>query len=159
KFTEAASRPRARRPRYWIAAALGALALASPLAISAAPAAAQGIQFISVSGDGSGDLTITVTSGTVLTDWTINPSNAPGTYTLDDFAHFTDQSTFVAGQPQTYVLNAADAQAVLGSAGIGLPPGSYTATATAATDTGGDTLPASQAMTGTFDFLSQPVLA
>jgi hypothetical protein len=154
----AGSRPRARRRRYWIGAALGALALASPLVIAAAPAAAQGIQFSSVSGDGSGDLTVTVTSDYQLTEWTLSLSSGTGTYTLDDFADFTDEDTFAAGQPQTYVLPAADAQSVFGPAGIALPPGDYSVTATAATDSNGDTLPSSQALTGSFAFLAQPTV-
>jgi len=160
-FSVAASRPRAGRRNYWIGAALGALALASPLVIAAAPAAALGIQFGSVSGDGSGDLTITVTSDYQLTDWTISLSGGTSTYTLDDFTDFHDQDTFAAGQPQTYVLPTADAQSVFGSAGIALPPGNYTATASAATATDGtntETLASPQTMTGSFGFLAQPTL-
>jgi hypothetical protein len=139
-----------------LAAVVGALALASPLAISAAPAAALGIQFSTVSGDGSGDLTITVTSDFALTDWTLSLSNGTSTYAMDDFADFTDQSApFTAGQPQTYVLT--NAQKDLGS--IALPPGSYTVTATAATDSNNDTLPAAKVMTGAFNYLAQPTLA
>jgi hypothetical protein len=158
KFSVSGSRPRARRHHYWIGAALGALALASPLAIAAAPAAAQGIQFSSASGDGSGDLTVTVTSDYPLTDWTLSLSNGTSTYTMDDFADFTDEETFAAGLPQTYVLPTADAQSLFGGAGIALPPGDYTVTATAATDSNGDTLPSSQALTGSFAFLAQPTL-
>ena len=150
---------RARRHHYWIGAALGALALASPLAIAAAPAAAQGIQFSSVGGDGSGDLTVTVTSDYPLTDWTLSLSNGTSTYAMDDLADFTDEDTFAAGQPQTYVLPTADAQSLFGGDGIALPPGDYAVTATAATDSNGDTLPSSQALTGSFAFLAQPVLA
>ncbi len=149
----------ARWHRRWGPAALGALALASPLIMAAAPAAAQGIRFASVSGDGSGDLTITVSSPSQLTDWTLSLSNGSGSYPIDDFTDFTDQGAFTANQPQTYMLNAADAASVFGAAGIGLPPGSYTVTATAATDSNGDTLGAQQVMQGAFSFLAQPVLA
>jgi hypothetical protein len=158
KHSVAGSRPRARRHHYWIGAALAALALASPLAIAAAPAAAQGIQFNSVGGDGSGDLTVTVTSDYPLTDWTLSLSNANGTYTLDDFTDFTDESgTFTADVPQKYVLNASAAQQDLETE-LALPLGSYTATATGATDSNGDTLPSSQTLAGTFNFLAQPTL-
>ncbi len=156
----AASRPRGRKRYYWIGAALGAFALASPLVIAAAPAAAQGFDFSSVSGDGSGDLAITVSSDYQLTDWTLSLANGTSTYTMDDFTDFTDQDTFVADTPQTYVLPTADAQSVFGSAGIALPPGDYTVTATAATDSNGDTLASPQTITtGTFNFVAQPVLA
>jgi hypothetical protein len=160
KYSVAGSRPRALRLRYWIGAALAALALASPLAIAAAPAAAQGIQFNSVGGDGSGDLTVSVTSDYPLIDWTLSLSDANGTYTLDDFTDFTDEDTFAADQQQTYVLPTADALSVFGSTGIALPPGDYTVTATAATDSNGDTLPSPQTITnGTFDFVAQATLA
>jgi len=156
----AGSRPRARRHRYWIGAALGALALASPLAIAAAPATAQGIQFNSVGGDGSGDLTVTVTSDYPLTDWTLGLSNGTSTYTMDDFADFTDEDTFAAGQPQTYVLSQ---PSDLEAADVALPPGDYTVTATSATATDGtnvETLPSPQTITnGAFNFLAQPTLA
>jgi len=158
-FSVAGSRPRARRHRYWVGAALGALALASPLAIAAAPAAAQGIQFNSVSGDGSGNLTIAVTSGYQLTDWTLSLSNGTSTYTMDDFADFTDTSApFTAGVQQVYVLDAAAAQQDLEST-LALPPGEYQVTATAATDSNGDTLPSSQTLANSFAFLAQPTLA
>ena len=154
----AGSRPRARRHRYWIGAALGALALASPLVIAAAPAAAQGIQFDSVGGDGSGDLAVTVTSDYQLTDWTLSLSDGTSTYTMDDFADFTDTSApFTAGQPQTYVLTQ---PSDLEAADVALPPGDYTVTATAATDSNGDTLPSPQTITNSnFGFLAQPTVA
>jgi len=156
----AGSRPRASRHRYWIGAALGALALASPLAIAAAPATAQGIQFNSVGGDGSGDLTVTVTSDYPLTDWTLGLSNGTSTYTMDYFADFTDEDTFAAGQPQTYVLSQ---PSDLEAADVALPPGDYTVTANSATATDGtnvETLPSPQTITnGTFNFLAQPTLA
>jgi hypothetical protein len=154
----AGSRPRARRRYHWAGAALGALALASPLTIAAVPAAAQGIQFGPVSGDGSGDLSLTVSSGAPLTDWTLSLSNGTNSYTMDDFTEFVDQDTFAADQPQTFVLPTADALGVFGAAGIALPPGSYTVTATAASD-GVDTFTSPQTLTGSFDFLAQPTLA
>jgi hypothetical protein len=157
---EAAPRPPIRRRRYWLAATLGVLALASPLAIAAVPAAAQGIQFSTVTGDGSGDLAITVSSDYPLTDWTLSLADGSNTYTMDDFTDFVDQDSFTADTPQTYELPTADATAVFGSSGIGLPPGQYTVTATAATDSNSppDTLPSAQTLTGTFNFLAQPTV-
>src|SRR5262249_47214455 len=67
---------------------------------------------------------------------------------------------FTAGAPQTYVLNASAAQQDLESK-LALPPGNYTATASAATATDGtntETLASPQTMTGSFAFLAQPTL-
>ena len=156
---EAASRPVTSRRRFWLAAAVAALALASPLAIAAIPAAAQqGFDFISVTGDGSGDLAVTASSDYPITDWTLNLTDGAYTYTMDDFTDFTPPSTFETDTPQVYQLPTADAESVFGSSGIALPPGQYTVTATAATDSNGDTLPASQTMSGTFNFLAQPTV-
>jgi len=155
----AGSRPRARRHRYWIGAALGALALASPLAIAAAPATAQvGIVFGQVSGDGSGDLAITIESDNPLTTITIHlwsGGSDTGTDVLDT-SDFTPPASFEPDEYQTYVLANPAADLETGAANP-LPPGSYTATGDA-TDNQGNQV-TDQQLTGAFNFVAQPTLA
>jgi hypothetical protein len=158
-FSVAGSRPRARRHRYWIGAALGALALASPLAIAAAPATAQvGIVFGQVSGDGSGDLAVTIESDNPLTTITIHlwsGGSDTGTDVLDT-SDFTPPATFEPDEFQTYVL-ANPAVDLETGASTPLPPGSYTATGDATDNQGNEVT--DQQLTGAFNFLAQPTLA
>jgi hypothetical protein len=155
----AGSRPRARRHHYWIGAALGALALASPLAIAAAPATAQvGIVFGQVSGDGSGDLAVTIESDNPLTTITIHlwsGGSDAGTDVLDT-SDFTQPATFEPDMFQTYVLANPAADLETG-ASTPLPPGSYTATGDATDNANNEVT--DQQLTGAFDFLAQPTLA
>ena len=158
-FSVAGSRPRARRHRYWIGAALGALALASPLAIAAAPATAQvGIVFGQVSGDGSGDLAVTIESDNPLTTITIHlwsGGSDTGTDVLDT-SDFTPPATFEPDEFQTYVL-ANPAVDLETGASTPLPPGSYSATGDATDNQGNEVT--DQQLTGAFNFLAQPTLA
>jgi len=155
----AGSRPRARRHRHWIGAALGALALASPLAIAAAPATAQvGIVFGQVSGDGSGDLAVTIESDNPLTTITIHlwsGGSDTGTDVLDT-SDFTPPATFEPDVLQTYVLANPASDLETGAANP-LPPGSYTATGDATDDENNEVT--DQQLTGAFNFLAQPTLA
>jgi hypothetical protein len=159
KFSLATSRRRASQHLSWIGAALGALALASPLAIAAVPATAQvGIVFGQVSRDGSGDLAITIESDNPLVTITIHLwSGGSGTgRDVLDTSDFTPPATFQPGVFQTYVL-ANPAHDLETGVPTPLPPGSYTATGDA-TDNQTNNV-TGQSLTGTFNFLAQPTLA
>ena len=125
----------APRRRRWLYAALGVIALAGAVAVPVVPAAADtgAITFNSVSGNGSGNLAVTVTSDDPLGSITVHLwSGAPdiGTAALSR-SDFTEQGTFSAGTQQTWVLNAPATDLAA------LPAGTYTATADA-TDLDGD---------------------
>jgi hypothetical protein len=134
------------------------MTLTVAVAIPAIPAMADNgeIVFSTVTGDGSGNLTVTVESDFALQNVTVHlwsGGSDTGTDVLD-LTDFTDTSTFAFDAPQTYVL--ANPSADL----AGLAPGVYTATADA-TDTNTPTSDAvsDQQLTGQFSYLAQPVVA
>ncbi len=134
---------------------MGVIALAGAVVVPVLPAAADtgSIAFNSVSGNGSGNLTVTVTSDDPLASITVHLwSGAPdvGTPALSK-SDFTEQGSFSAGTPQTWVLNAPAADLA------GLAPGSYAATADG-TDLDGDQTVSDQSLSGSFNFLAQPTL-
>jgi hypothetical protein len=140
--------PRSRR--RWIYAAVSAAALLAAIAIPAIPAAADNgeIDFTTVTGDGSGDLAVTVASDYPL----LAGSLTVHVLDLTDFT--TDLSTWAYDAPQTYTLASPSADLA------GLEPGTYTVTLDA-TDTNS---PADQVAgvgpddDSTFAFLAQPVV-
>jgi len=122
-----ASEAKAPRSRRWLYATLGVIALAGSVAVPVLPAAADtgNITFNSVSGDGSGDLSVSITSDDPLGNITVHlwsGGSDTGTEVLSP-TDFSEQGTFVdSTTPQTWVLNnpAVDL--------AGLQPGTYTAT-------------------------------
>jgi hypothetical protein len=141
--------PRQRQPLLLAAACL--IVLAGSAAGPAVPAAAaSGIVFGTISGNGSGNLTVPVTSPTPLTSMTIHLWSG-GADVLDlPFADF--QNVNPGGSEQIYQLIVSEPalQNELGS----LPLGTYTATADAA-DGSGDSV-TDQALSGSFDYLNTP---
>jgi hypothetical protein len=149
--------PAPRPRRRWLFAALCAMTLTAAVAIPAIPAMADNgeIVFSTVTGDGSGNLTVTVESDFPLQSVTVHlwsGGSDTGTDVLD-LTDFTDTSTFAFDAPQTYVL--ANPSADLAT----LAPGTYTATADA-TDTNSPTpdVVTDQPLTGSFGYVSQPVV-
>ncbi len=152
--TRSAPAGQSPRPRgRWLFAALGVAALAATVAVPAIPAAADNNEIIfpaPITGDGSGNLTVTVASDFPLQTLTVHLMS--GATDVLDVSDFTDQSTFGFDLPQTYVL-ASPAKDL-----ATLPPGTYTATADA-TDTN---IPADSVagvpLTGTFGYVTQPTV-
>jgi hypothetical protein len=143
--------------RRWLYAAVSAIALAgAAAAVPILPAAADPgtINFMAVSGNGSGNLSVTVTSDDQLTGITVHlwsGGSDTGTDVLD-LTDFAELDTFSPGATQTWTLgNPAKDLAKL-------PPGAYTATADA-TDVAvpADTV-TDQPLTGKFSYLAQPTL-
>jgi hypothetical protein len=143
--------------RRWSFAVIGVAAVLAAFAIPAIPAAAYTgpIDFTGVTGDGSGNLTVTVESDYPLATIEVHLLSG-GVDTGIDPTDFTDTTPgpFVAGSPQTYVLGNPTNDLA------GLAPGVYSVTLDA-TDTNS---PASS-VTGIspddgseFAFLAQPVV-
>ena len=146
----------APRRRRWLYAAVSTIALAgASAAVPVLPAAADtgAITFNSVSGGGSGNLSVTVTSDDQLASITVHLwSGAPDTGTAAlSTSDFTEQGSFSAGTPQTWVLSAPATDLA------GLAPGTYAATADA-TDLDADQTVSDQSLSGSFKFLAQPTL-
>jgi hypothetical protein len=147
----------APRRRRWLYGALGVIALASAVAVPVVPAAADtgAITFNSVSGNGSGNLTVTVTSDDPLASITVHLwSGAPDTGTAAlSRSDFTEQGTFSAGIQQTWVLNAPATDLAA------LPAGTYAATADATDLDGDQTTITDQPLAGTFNFQVVPSIS
>ena len=97
--------PRSRR--RWIYAAVSAAALLAAIAIPAIPAAADNgeIDFTTVTGDGSGDLAVTVASDYPLLAGSLTVHLFSGSNDVLDLTDFTtDLSTWAYDAPQTYTL-------------------------------------------------------
>jgi hypothetical protein len=149
-----ASMPIARQGRRWLYASVAAIAVVTSVSLPAIPAAADtgNITFGSVSGDGSGDLAVTVTSDDPLGSitvylWPGAPDTGTPALTSSDFS---EQGTFSAGVPQTWALNTPSTDLAA------LPPGTYTATAIATDADADQTTPTDQPLTGTFKFQIVP---
>ncbi len=143
--------------RRWLYAAVSAIALAGgAAAVPILPAAADPgtINFLAVSGNGSGNLTVTVTSDDQLTGITVHlwsGGSDTGTDVLD-ISDFTEQDTFSPGATQTWTLN--DPAKDLAN----LAPGAYTATADATDEAVPADTVTDQPLTGKFSYLAQPTL-
>jgi hypothetical protein len=141
----AASAPLSGFPRRLLYAAIGVIALASSAALPAVSASADtgAINFLAVSGNGSGNLTVTVSSDDPLGTVTVHLMS--GATDVLDLTDLSEQGTFSPDVTQTWVLNnpATDLAALL--------PGTYTATADA-TDADNDQTVQAQSLTGAFDF-------
>jgi hypothetical protein len=151
------SAPRARLRHRWLYAALAGLALTGSIVLPALPAAADTgtITFNSVSGDGSGNLAVTVTSDDPLSSITVYlwpgvPDTGTAALTSSDF---TEQGTFSAGVPQIWTLSTPSTDLST------LPPGTYTATAIATDADLDQTTPADQVLTGAFNFQIVPSIS
>ena len=147
---------RRRFARRLLPAILVSLAVAGSVVVPALPAGADAgnITFNSVSGDGSGNLAVTITSDIPLSGITVHLMSGP-TDVLD-LTDFTEQGTFVDGTtPQTWTLNNAGTNLAT------LAPGTYTATMDAAdTDTPPDqTASGLTPASGTFNFLIAPSIS
>ncbi len=144
------SAPRARLRHRWLYPALAGFALAGSMVMPALPAAADtgNITFGTVSGDGSGNMTVTVTSDDPLGSIRVHLMSG-STDTGVDPADFTEQGAFSPGAAQTWTLSAPVTDLAA------LPPGTYTATADA-TDLDGDQQVAAQPLTGSFTVDGQP---
>ena len=144
--------------RRWLYAAVGVIALAGAVAVPVLPAAADtgNIAFDTVSGDGSGNLTVTITSddplGSIVVHlWSGGSDTGTDVLNLTDFV---EQGSFVDGStPQTWVLNTPATDLA------SLQPGTYTATLDV-TDADSDQTVTDLSPTGqnTFSFLAQPTL-
>jgi hypothetical protein len=149
----------ARLRRRWLYAALAALALGASAVLPALPAAADtgNITFDSVSGDGSGNLAVTITSDDPLGSITVHlwtGGSDTGTDVLD-LSDFTEQGSFVDGStPQTWTLNNPSSDLAA------LPAGTYTATVDV-TDADADQAVTDLSPTtpSTFDFQAVPSIS
>jgi hypothetical protein len=146
----------APRRRRWLYAAAGVIALAGAIAVPVLPAAADtgSIVFNSVSGDGSGNLTVTVTSDDQLASITVHlwsGGSDTGTDVLD-LTDFTEQGTFSPGAQETWTLNSPNTDLAA------LAAGTYTATADA-TDLDTDQTVTDQPLSGTFKFQIVPSIS
>ncbi len=150
------STPMARLRHRWLYAVLASLALAGSMALPTPPASADtgSVTFDTVSGDGSGNLAVIITSDDPIGSIKVHLLSGT-TDTGVDPTNFSPQGSFAAGQPQTWTLsNPAAALA-------GLAPGTYTASLDA-TDADSDQsvsgLTPTSASPNTFNFLAQPVV-
>jgi hypothetical protein len=96
---------RARLRRRWMCAALASLALTGLVALPAISANADtgNIMFDAISGDGTGNMSVTVTSDDPLGSITVNLLN--GSSQVLATSDFTEQGTFSPGSQQTWTLN------------------------------------------------------
>jgi hypothetical protein len=139
--------------RRWLYAGLASLAVAASVTVPSLQAGADtgSIVVNSVSGDGTGDLAVSITSAIPLSAIKVHLISSSAIDVLD-LSDFTAQGTFTASQPQTWTLNSPTTDL------SGFAPGTYTATVDA-TDTDSDpTVMGLTPTTGTFNFLAQPVL-
>jgi hypothetical protein len=149
------SAPRARLRHRWLHAVLAGLALAGIVAVPALPAAADvgNIAFDSVSGNGTGNLAVTITSDDPLGSIKIHLMS--GANDVLDLTDFAEQGTFSNGStPQTWTLSNPSTDLAA------LAAGTYTATIDV-TDLDGD-----QSVTGltptttsTFNFQIVPSIS
>jgi hypothetical protein len=142
--------------RRWLYAGLASLAVAASVTVPALQAGADtgSIVFNSVSGNGNGNLAVTMTSAIPLGSITVHLWSSGSTDVLDK-SDLTEQGSYVDGNtPQTWTLPNSDL--------AGLAPGTYTVTVDAAdadSPQPDDTVTGLTATgSGTFNFLAQPSL-
>jgi hypothetical protein len=154
--SEPAPVPTGRSRRRWLFGALAGLTLAASVIMPALRAGADTgtVTLDSVSGNGTGNLAVTITSAIPVGSITVHLMSG-STDTLVDPTDFSAQGNFSPGQPQIWTLNNASKNLA------NLAPGTYTATVDV-TDADAD-----QTVTGltptdpganTFNFLAQPVV-
>ena len=148
----AASRPLPSSARRLLYVAISVIALAGSAALPAVSASADTgpINFLSVSGNGSGNLTVTVSSDDPLANITVHLMS--GATDVLDLTDLSEQGTLSSGVTQTWALKNPDTDLAA------LLPGTYTATADA-TDADNDQTVQAQPLTGTFGFQVVPSIS
>jgi hypothetical protein len=142
-----------RGRRRWLYALLASLAVAASVAVPSLQAGADTgtITVNSVSGDGSGNLSVSITSAIPLSGIKVHLWSGPTD--VVDLTDFTPQGTFTASTPQTWTLTSPKTDLAT------LAPGTYSV-GVDATDTDADppVTGLTPADASTFNFIAQPTL-